>query len=1829
MTALFLSLTLTVSMLSVVTLPVMAASDAFTIKSSSALPSASMTDVAYGNGVYVAVGYNGAIIQSSDANTWTNVKTKADVSSYTGVTDASSFSFSGIAFGAGTFVAGGSDGVILTSSDGTTWTQSRSGITTGIGDVRYLNFNGVRAFYALSTGCFITSTDGITWNEVTPSGANTQQFMTEITVGNSGTRLAVGESDGRIFSTTDGTAWTVSQPTAAAYVYATGINMLKWVNDRYIISDPSAYIWTSTDLSSFTLMGSPFKQSAADTGSQMFNGFYDGSLYYLFGFQAPYGYGAVYTSPNASDWTMQSYTHSFVAQNSEYLNGKYFRLGNEGMLVSSDGQNWDFKWGGNFYDVTYDGTKYVAAGSIGGDGAIWTSTDLKSWSSAGLSSWCSGFNAVACGGGKYVAAGGYNGSSTAAYATSNNGTAWTTQSTITNSTIYDIAYGSGEFVAVGTTASSAPYLETSSDGITWTTPVLPETSATGIWSVTYLNNQFIALGCDSAGNVAIWTSPNGATWDDQSAYYPGTNESLTNITYCGGKYVLLGYDNSAYELFSRTSTDLTDWSSATQTGCYCTFNVGSQLGKTGNNIYTIGYDSAGAGLYIYYSGDQGATWHDTGISTSGITPISFSEPNGHLLITGVSQLVMAAVDPDKTPPSSPMYNPAGGATNVAVSVTPTLTFGEALYSDASATAMDASPKGVIKVYEGTDNGGTALTEGSASDQSHFTVGYDVSSHAFTVTFGASLKYNQSYYIELQANKVYDAAGNAIASAQGVTFKTAAPAAPTATTHAAGGVTLTGATLNGTVNANGDSTAAAFEYGTSASYGTTVTASQSPVTGTDSTSVSYTLTGLAPGTTYHYRVTGTNAGGTANGDDMQFTTLAPPDAPTLSLDAASDTGRSSTDGITNQTMPVFTGTAEAGTTVTLYDTGGKTVLGTGTAPAGGVFSIPSSALSQGLHSITAKAKNSDNLESSASPAVTVTVDTTPPAAPTIAGPKGTIYTDAPAITGTAEADSTVQLYDGGTPLGTVTAKADGSFSFTPSSGLSVGNHSVTATAADKAGNVSAASSAQAFTVSAVSPTYSITAAPTSIDFGSRTAGYAAAPDAQPVTVKNTGNQTVTLNAPDIGSDYTAGALSSTTVAPGGTATFEVRPKTGLAAGDHDATVTVTTANGTNAVVALKFTVNAITAATGLTVTTSVKTPVQSGVVTAAITPAAAFGHMVYYRVDVGVPAAPNTGDSITASEWTQNTHGAADFDISAQNGRYLEAVETDSSGKIVKWGVSAAIIDGYSPVSDSSLDRSGASFDKAGPSDITVFMTLNGNTLTGITKGSATLTQGTDYTVSGSEVTLKSEYFAGLNPGTAALVFHFSAGIGRTFSVSVSDRASSGIVSAFDSLASAVSTQRAAFGTLKENLNLPGLLKGVVDGVAGSWIKVTEWVSSLFYNPLKSGIYDFTPVLDSGYVLKDSGVVIPHIHVTVNSKPASGSSASQQPTVPKTETRVDPTKNTSTVTTVPDSVISNGGTTQISVTVPTVTTDTTGTDASLNSGAQAHVSIGLPENAIIQQLNLKQNVDVTLAVPTSVAQQAGGNVSTDISVGSDIFTAAKAVGSDVTVNIKDADTQQLAYTWTFKGSDLAKSSAAVTDVNISMAIRLTTEVPQVDRATPDNKGLVLMFDHSGVLPSTASVTFNAEAKGFRPGQTLYFYFYNTVTGQLEPQAQEYTVDANGNVTVRVSHCSNYVLLPDKARTITLDTRSYIMKPGDSYVTGIKLTGVTGAKIKAYSSTPGVAVVTVLNDGNVKAIGAKPGVTYIMIDIYDGKNKFLTHASVRMTVKDGVKPRGNSVRQYGIF
>jgi formylglycine-generating enzyme required for sulfatase activity len=97
------------------------------------------------------------------------------------------------------------------------------------------------------------------------------------------------------------------------------------------------------------------------------------------------------------------------------------------------------------------------------------------------------------------------------------------------------------------------------------------------------------------------------------------------------------------------------------------------------------------------------------------------------------------------------------------------------------------------------------------------------------------------------------------------------------------LTTNSATLNGRVIANGSTTTVTFEYKESTAINwITVPASPSTVTGNVFTNVSYNLSGLLPGKTYHFRVKADRGGEISTGNPLTFTTLfAGPSAETLS------------------------------------------------------------------------------------------------------------------------------------------------------------------------------------------------------------------------------------------------------------------------------------------------------------------------------------------------------------------------------------------------------------------------------------------------------------------------------------------------------------------------------------------------------------------------------------------------------------------------------------------------------------------------------------------------------------------------------------------------------------------------------------------------------------------------------------------------------------------------------------------------------------------------------------------------------------------------------------
>jgi Ca2+-binding RTX toxin-like protein len=287
--------------------------------------------------------------------------------------------------------------------------------------------------------------------------------------------------------------------------------------------------------------------------------------------------------------------------------------------------------------------------------------------------------------------------------------------------------------------------------------------------------------------------------------------------------------------------------------------------------------------------------------------------------------------------------------------------------------------------------------------------------------------------------------------------------------------------------------------------------------------------------------------------LNFTidTVAPVAPGKPDLDSSRDSGKFNNDDLTNVNKPLFKGTAESNSTVTIFVDGVS--IGTTTANNSGAWSFtPTNALTDGIRQITAKATDRAGNVGSESLPLQVTIDTSKPLAPS--APDLTDASDSgfnnkdnytketkPTLTGTAEPNSTVDIFDGATQIGTVTADTTGNWSFTATTTLTEGVHAITTKATDLAGNTSLASSVTSITVDTTAPSVTVNTLLTKDNTPTLTGTFSAA-DVETLTIAVNGN-TYTLGD---------GKLS----ASGNDWSLNLDGTTPLIDGSYDITATVT-------------------------------------------------------------------------------------------------------------------------------------------------------------------------------------------------------------------------------------------------------------------------------------------------------------------------------------------------------------------------------------------------------------------------------------------------------------------------------------------------------------------------------------------------------------------------------------------------------------------------------------------------------------------------------------------------
>lgn len=185
---------------------------------------------AYGNGIYVGVGQDGA--SSPDADTWT--KRTLPAGAY----------WADVEFAAGKFVAvGGGSNRVATSTDGITWTARTPSQANDWISLAYGNGLFVAISYS-GTNRVMTSPDGITWTARTAAAANA---WSGISFGNGIFLAAAPGGTNRIMTSPDGITWTARTPPASSWKSIAYGNGTFLVSEEYIQGDGKVGFVRTTD----------------------------------------------------------------------------------------------------------------------------------------------------------------------------------------------------------------------------------------------------------------------------------------------------------------------------------------------------------------------------------------------------------------------------------------------------------------------------------------------------------------------------------------------------------------------------------------------------------------------------------------------------------------------------------------------------------------------------------------------------------------------------------------------------------------------------------------------------------------------------------------------------------------------------------------------------------------------------------------------------------------------------------------------------------------------------------------------------------------------------------------------------------------------------------------------------------------------------------------------------------------------------------------------------------------------------------------------------------------------------------------------------------------------------------------------------------------------------------------------------------------------------------------------------------------------------------------------------------------------------------------------
>jgi len=265
---------------------------------------------AFGNGTFVVVGSQGTIVTSTDGVAWTRR------------TSGTANDLNSMTFANGLFAIVGQSGTILTSTNGTTWTLRSSGTTDFLYDVNY----GNGLFVAISdTGTEVTSTDGATWN-ARSSGTS---GLYGVIYGN-GKFIAVGgvlscnfffcNYNSLAYASSDGLTWVPSNP-GPAYL----LSDIAFGSGMFVAVGDGGTIVTSSD-------GTSWATPNSGASELLLNVAYGHGTFAVVGAQ----HGGIYTSTDSAPWTPRNSGTANGLFNIAYGHGTFLAVGDLGTILQSD-----------------------------------------------------------------------------------------------------------------------------------------------------------------------------------------------------------------------------------------------------------------------------------------------------------------------------------------------------------------------------------------------------------------------------------------------------------------------------------------------------------------------------------------------------------------------------------------------------------------------------------------------------------------------------------------------------------------------------------------------------------------------------------------------------------------------------------------------------------------------------------------------------------------------------------------------------------------------------------------------------------------------------------------------------------------------------------------------------------------------------------------------------------------------------------------------------------------------------------------------------------------------------------------------------------------------------------------------------------------------------------------------------------------------------------------------------------------------------------------------------------------------------------------------------